>query len=461
MQVSRRSSGESGEQYNRPAPVTLTRVYVAAESYGFHSYIGADRLVFPWRDHLVTVWLDDRDPLALVFDTDLRIMLEMGDIGELAPLVNEWNRERLGPTLSLRVGDAGEVTVHTRSSLLVGTGLSDEQLAEAVRGAMETSLLAVTHLAASFPELALPDSSDPSEELEIHRNEQDTEAVDGPLPRDRHRRLIDDPDDDATVEELLASLPTEDEEDEDGGDGSDEPWSDHRPRSVWRRDGGASSMEQPGLFPIEPFESNEDTPPLFHLEDITDADGRTRRTRRVDGWDDFSGADGVKDVYADEEVSPTMNKHHEHHDETSPQLPEPVTVDRIRDVLMDLGVEKTQGGDEVIVAWINDVLFGFFVDNGPSYLVKGHWDPNMDPENDFLRMFLLCNDWNEASVSTKAFCHEDNDGLQVRVEFTAPVGEGLNDAQLEHNTAVAINQVLNAIDSISTDATGESAVQWP
>ncbi|AGF72844.1 hypothetical protein A605_09210 [Corynebacterium halotolerans YIM 70093 = DSM 44683] len=460
--------------------MTLTRVYVAAESYGFHSYIGADRLVFPWRDHLVTVYVDDRNPQALVFDTDLRIMLEMGDIGELAPLVNTWNRERLGPTLSLRVGDAGEITVHARSSILIGTGVSDEQLAESVRGAMETSLLAVTHLAVTFPELALPDSDDPADDLELHRNEQDSAAIDGPLPRERHHRAFDD---DATVEELLAALPGEDWDDTDNPDSAE---GGSPPGSSWRQE---ENPDQPGLFPPP-----EETPPLFHLDDVDASRFAGRARRRAHGIEEFdlfgepvSPREGEDDagedadtgrydeVYLDgepdtdyvffpepdEEHLPMMNRHHDGSDHSNPQLPGPVTIDRIRGMLMELGVEKTQGGDEVIVAWINEVLFGFFVDNGPSYLVKGHWDPNLDPETDFLRMFLLCNDWNEASISTKAFCHEDADGLQVRVEFTTPVGEGLNDAQLEHNTAVAINQVLHAIDSISTDATGESAVHWP
>lgn len=512
MQVSRRSSGESGEQYNRPVPVTLTRVYVAAESFGFHSYIGADRLVFPWRDHLVTVWLDDRDPQALVFDTDLRIRLEMGDVHELAPLINSWNRERLGPTLSMRIGDTGEISIHARNSLLIGTGLSDEQLAESVRGSMETSLLAVTHLGVSFPELALPESDDPYDALEQHRTDQDAAAVDGPLPRDRHHRLIDHPEDDATIEELLAGLPGEGGEDGEDDDGDDDEPGGPRSSSAWWPDSPA--VEQPGLFPLSPPSPEEDTgtPPLFRLDELDGEGGEGpdasrwggrahRRAHRGRGWNLYGTRPGDRDhgyddVYAgddpdhpdgfdatggkdqdgvnadrghpatplpdtDEETDARMNRHHSHHDETSPQLPEPVTVDRIRGTLLDLGVEKTQGGEEVIVAWINEVLFGFFVDNGPSYLVKGHWDPNLDPATDFLRMFLLCNDWNEASVTTKAFCHEDADGLQVRVEFTAPVGEGLNDAQLEHNTAVAINQVLNAIDSISTEATGESAVHWP
>lgn len=143
------------------------------------------------------------------------------------------------------------------------------------------------------------------------------------------------------------------------------------------------------------------------------------------------------------------------------QSPTEVTVDRVRAALSDLGITKTTGEDEALIAWINGVLFGFFIDNGPSYLVKGHWDPGLDTDGDFLRVFLLCNDWNEETLTTKAYTHTDDDGLQVRVEFTVAVSAGLNDAQLEHNTAVAINHILHAVDTISTDATGVSAVEWP
>lgn len=141
--------------------------------------------------------------------------------------------------------------------------------------------------------------------------------------------------------------------------------------------------------------------------------------------------------------------------------PTDVTIDRVRNMLAELGITKTTGESEALIAWINGVLFGFFIDNGPSYLIKGHWDPGLDPDSDFLRVFLLCNEWNEENLTTKAYTHADDEGLQVRVEFTVPVAAGLSDAQLEHNTAVAVNHILHALDTISTEVTGVSAVDWP
>lgn len=359
--------------------VTLTEVYVAAESFGFHCYVGADRLVFPWHDHIVTAYLDERNPQSLVFDTQLRNTIGMEYTGDLARTITTWNQERLGPTVSLRVGDEAAVSLHARSSLLSCAGLTPQQLADFVRLSMETARLAVDHLIEDLPDLAMPESED---SLALRRK-QDTAALNGPLPRDRHvgvNKLDDD---------------------------------------------------------------------VVRLRDIDH-----RRSR-----------DDIDPGAPDEEYSASMSTDHDWDapdgDDIDPDTPADVSLDRVRGALSTLGIEKTHGDEDVIIAWINDVLFGFFLDNGPGYLVKGHWDPGLDPQSEFLRMFLLCNDWNESSTTTKAFCHEDAEGLQVRVEFTAPVREGMTDRQLEHNTAVAINQVLLAIDEISTDATGESAVGWP
>lgn len=174
-----------------------------------------------------------------------------------------------------------------------------------------------------------------------------------------------------------------------------------------------------------------------------------------------SAEDNAMPMHAATETTGWTEQVDDHDFQGDAQIPAAVTVDRVREALGGLGITKTTGEDEALIAWINGVLFGFFIDNGPSYLIKGHWDPGLDPDGDFLRVFLLCNDWNEESLTTKAYTHTDDEGLQVRVEFTVAVSVGLNDAQLEHNTAVAINHILHALDTISTDATGVSAVEWP
>ncbi|ALC06286.1 hypothetical protein CDES_09490 [Corynebacterium deserti GIMN1.010] len=151
----------------------------------------------------------------------------------------------------------------------------------------------------------------------------------------------------------------------------------------------------------------------------------------------------------------------EFEEDESPMIPHAVTTERILEQLHAIGVHKTSGEDDFLLAWINEILLSFFVENGPTLLIKGHWDANMHPEKDFVKLFLICNQWNENSLTTKAFCHSDEAGLQVRVEFSVTTVEGLNDVQLRHNIALAIHHILQAVDSISTEATGSSAVDWP
>lgn len=339
--------------------VTLARIEDAAAGFGFSCHVRDDRLIFPWRDHVLVAYLPAREdagsPTSLVFESTLRQRIEMAQINEIAAAINEWNHQRLGPTLSLRLagdGDELEVEIHARTAVLTAEGLSDEQLVEIVGLSVETTVLAVGEVLGGFPQLSTPDTP----EAERLRLRQDSAAARSSVP------------------------------------------------GRWRSGADSAGADTPSPQSMHPSQGG-----------------------------------------------PRISEH----------APLALTTERIRDALGSAGITRTRADDEVIIAWINGILFGFFLDNGPSYLVKGHWDPSLDPDSDFLRIFLLCNDWNEDSLTTKAYSLADDDGLQVRVEFTTPVGEGLTTAQLEHNTTIAINQILHAVDSISTEATGSSAVEWP
>ncbi|HZK32580.1 MAG TPA: YbjN domain-containing protein, partial [Corynebacterium sp.] len=128
----------------------------AADSFGFQSLAGADRLLFPWLDHVMTVMIEGGGaaratlrPEALICRTRLRNRVDFARFDALADVVNEWNSQSLSPTMALRLGggpeDAGaEVLLYSMS--LTGPGLSDEQLATVMSLAVETSVLAVSHL---------------------------------------------------------------------------------------------------------------------------------------------------------------------------------------------------------------------------------------------------------------------------------------------------------------------------
>lgn len=198
------------------------------------------------------------------------------------------------------------------------------------------------------------------------------------------------------------------------------------------------------------------TPVEELIESLEEAEWEESEMADEDSEDDYLEDDSEIEWETDDEYFEPYENYLEESD-----IPHEVTLDRIRAQLHEIGVVKTSGEDDFIIAWINEVFLGFFVDNGPTFLVKGHWDPNMDPKRDFMKLFMMCNQWNERSLTTKAFCHTDDTGLQVRVEFAVSVAEGLNDDQLQHNIALSIHHILQAIDAISTEATGKSAVEWP
>lgn len=138
-----------------------------------------------------------------------------------------------------------------------------------------------------------------------------------------------------------------------------------------------------------------------------------------------------------------------------------VDTARLEALLPALGISRFQSdGDEAVYAWINDVLFAFAIDSGPSLIIKGHWDPNLHG-SEFSRIFLICNDWNRNNHSASAFCHSNVDGLQVRIDYAVMTGAGLSDAQLITALGRGIKHVLHGIDDISRDAVGSSPVVWP
>lgn len=138
-----------------------------------------------------------------------------------------------------------------------------------------------------------------------------------------------------------------------------------------------------------------------------------------------------------------------------------VDIARLEELLPSLGITRFQADStDALYAWINDVLFAFAIDSGPSLIIKGHWDPNL-PGSEFSKIFLICNDWNRTNHSASAFCHSNVDGLQVRVDYAVMTGAGLSDAQLVTALGRGIKHVLHGIDDISHDAVGSSPVVWP
>ncbi|AKK03475.1 YbjN domain-containing protein [Corynebacterium epidermidicanis] len=147
--------------------------------------------------------------------------------------------------------------------------------------------------------------------------------------------------------------------------------------------------------------------------------------------------------------------------ETDDVVPQPVTISRVQEIFAEVGIENSDAEGDFLVTAINEIFLAAFIDNGPSLLIRGHWDANLDPEVDRLRAFLATNDWNYAAATTRALWQEDDNGLQLRVEYAVSVETGLTDAQLEENLVIAMHDILKAIDGLSLELSGTSAVRWP
>lgn len=141
--------------------------------------------------------------------------------------------------------------------------------------------------------------------------------------------------------------------------------------------------------------------------------------------------------------------------------PREVTIDRIRGALSAMGVVRVTEIPEMgISTRINGMAFMFLLDNGPTLVAKGSWDTNLDA-TDFTRMFLVCNDYNRDSHLVSAFCHSNDDGLQIRMDASVPIGEGLNDEQFTIIIASTVQELLTGADHLAHQSGGVSPVSWP
>lgn len=444
-----------------PLPVDLDRVEDAVDALGYQFLAADDRLIMPWPNHRVAVYFGRESGLHLTLLTRMRMTLDLSMINEVAQAITAWNAERIGPAAMLNVGDLGDLEIQFRSSLCVDEGVSTDQLLQFIQLTINTVGMAVDNVLELFTDLDIEGAG--SEELRTEQDENDLiEDIRGLFVPPEVSTYDLHPDQEST------GMGTPRDPSAGGNDNSGDDFTEDFTEDF--DDGYAiwdSSAETPGgeadhtvvrETPDEPFL------PIFSSFAETDDDGDEDDEEDQLDLLDFLKGDTASDIPAiahdsiasqDNPIAASFPA------ADDPEYPREVTLDRVRDHLADIGVVKTSGEEDFLVAWINEVFLGFFIDNGPTFLVKGHWDPDMDPDRDFIKLFMMCNQWNERSLTTKAFCHKDPQGLQVRVEFAVPTAEGLTDSQLRHNIALSIHHILQAVDSLSIEATGTTIVDWP
>ena len=456
------------------------------DALGYQFLAADDRLLLPWPNHRISMYFGHESGVHLTMLARMRMSLDLSMINDVAHALNRWNTERIAPAAMLHVGDLGEIEIRFRSSLSVDEGVSTDQLLQFIQLTINTVEMAVDTVMELFSELDITGAG--SEELRAEQDEEDlvAEIVGLWVPPSANRHGFERGSESRNMD--TPRHPSSHHDDHD----------DHPDAEVPGSLGGEDGSEPVRETPDEPFlpifsefagtdltggsdESAGSSGPAAgrHRDDDDDEDLLDLlASMRDHGDEETTGFDPVIPAIGDSSVTlPSDDDDHDAGDLTDmtdigdrdlydlednhAEYPREVTLDRVRDHLADIGVVKTSGEDDFLVAWINEVFIGFFIDNGPTFLVKGHWDPDMDPDRDFIKLFMMCNQWNERSLTTKAFCHKDTQGLQVRVEFAVPTAEGLTDGQLRHNIALSIHHILQAVDSLSIEATGSSIVDWP
>lgn len=136
------------------------------------------------------------------------------------------------------------------------------------------------------------------------------------------------------------------------------------------------------------------------------------------------------------------------------------TLDLLAAALPQIGIDRFHSDGEIcLFALVNSIACTFTLDSGPSLIITGRWDLNAD-EDDFTRLFLICNDWNRADHSATAYCRSTDDGLHIHVDVPTLTGAGLNQGQLLRVLSHSLDAILHAIDDIAREFCGSSPVKW-
>lgn len=396
------------------------------DALGYQFLAADDRLLLPWPNHRISMYFGHESGVHLTMLARMRMSLDLSMINDVAHALNRWNTERIAPAAMLHVGDLGEIEIRFRSSLSVDEGVSTDQLLQFIQLTINTVEMAVDTVMELFSELDITGAG--SEELRAEQDEEDlvAEIVGLWVPPSANRHGFERGSESRNMD--TPRHPSSHHDDHD----------DHPDAEVPGSPGGEDGSEPVRETPDEPFlpifsefagtdltggsdESAGSSGPAAgrHRDDDDDEDLLDLlASMRDHGDEETTGFDPVIPAIGDSSVTlPSDDDDHDAGDLTDmtdigdrdlydlednhAEYPREVTLDRVRDHLADIGVVKTSGEDDFLVAWINEVFIGFFIDNGPTFLVKGHWDPDMDPDRDFIKLFMMCNQWNERSLTTK------------------------------------------------------------
>lgn len=139
-------------------------------------------------------------------------------------------------------------------------------------------------------------------------------------------------------------------------------------------------------------------------------------------------------------------------DDTS-DVPSVVTMDRISPIMEK--ITSTADSLEVLYApiWHSEAMIACDLESGPTIMMWAEWDSGLQ-RSDFMRIFLICNHWNDEAVATKAFIANKDETLRIRVETHIDAGGGLTDTQLTTFLSEGFNALMHSISQLKSPKYG-------
>ncbi|CAB0513781.1 hypothetical protein CIP102550_01447 [Corynebacterium diphtheriae] len=139
-------------------------------------------------------------------------------------------------------------------------------------------------------------------------------------------------------------------------------------------------------------------------------------------------------------------------DDTS-DVPSVVTMDRISPIMEE--ITSTADSLEVLYApiWHSEAMIACDLESGPTIMMWAEWDSGLQ-RSDFMRIFLICNRWNDEAVATKAFIANKDETLRIRVETHIDAGGGLTDTQLTTFLSEGFNALMHSISQLKSPKYG-------
>ncbi|AWB84318.1 hypothetical protein [Corynebacterium liangguodongii] len=140
---------------------------------------------------------------------------------------------------------------------------------------------------------------------------------------------------------------------------------------------------------------------------------------------------------------------------------EPIDLGSVGDTLDMLDFSYPPPDQGAITTSVNGIPYAFYVDAETYVRVAAMWETGCSFDVGFLPLWLACNDINEQFVGLRAYVLEDAGDLDLHVETTCIITEGLGAAQRHNFIISSLVSTLGAVDALSTDVRGTTAVQWP